>query len=134
MAKDKLLETCKKLIETKAGLGSSEYWTNREYEKLKLLIKDETGFELSAFELRQLWSKTGLTNHPNDSAINALARYAGYENWKVFALQVLSAKAMATENTSERFYRSPLDFEKKTVLIIVALITILLGIGVYFML
>jgi hypothetical protein len=133
MVKDKLLETCKRLIETKAGMGSSEYWTNREYDKLALLIKDETGVEVSAFELKQLWSKAGLVEHPNDFTTNALARYAGFENWKMFAMQVLSAKAIATETPSERFYQSPLDFDRKTILIIVGFVTVLLVIGLYLM-
>jgi hypothetical protein len=134
MVKDKLLETCKRLIETKAGMGSSEYWTNREYERLASLIQDQTGVELSVFALKQLWSKRGLIDQPHDFTLNALARYAGFESWKIFALQVLSAKALASETASERFYQSPLHFERKTILIILALATLTLGVGIYFVL
>lgn len=93
---EKLLQICKRLIETKLGWGSSELWTNQHYEKLRLQIIQETGIDVSVLDLKHLWGKVR-DEEPADATLNALAKFAGYGGWKELALHVLRAKSVTTE-------------------------------------
>jgi hypothetical protein len=95
---DKLLESCKRLIETKLGWGSPELWTNQDYERMSVRIMDETKVNLSAATLKRIWGKIRYESKPTVTTLDTLAKFAGYENWRIFALQLLTAKALETED------------------------------------
>jgi hypothetical protein len=94
---DKLLETCKRTIETRLGWGSTELWTNQDYEKLSLRILDETGVHLSAATLKRIWGKLRYDSKPSTTTLDTLAKFAGHGSWRQFGLHVLGAQALALE-------------------------------------
>lgn len=129
MPQDKLLQICKRLIETRAGLGSSELWTNREFEKLSSRIRDTVHTELSPFVLKQIWSKSDPLM-PDDFTRDAMAKYAGYDDWKIFALKVLSVKVVESEGPIEPNGYNPFRLKVSRVIIAIAL-TVLTAIVVW---
>jgi hypothetical protein len=129
---DKLVESCKRLIETKLGWGSPELWTNQDYERLSMRILDETRVNLSPATLKRIWGKVRYDSKPTVTTLDTLARFAGYESWRIFALQVLSAKVLESEMPQTE---KPLDkrfyFGKKEVITFGAL-AIMLLVGLLF--
>jgi hypothetical protein len=132
-SQDKLVESCKRLIETKLGWGSPELWTNQDYERLSMRILDETRVNLSPATLKRIWGKVRYDSKPTVTTLDTLARFAGYESWRIFALQVLSAKVLESEMPptekplDKRFY-----FGKKEIITFAALaIALLVGLLFY---
>jgi hypothetical protein len=78
------LEKCRVLIEQKIGWGSSEGWQNQDFENLSAQILAETQVSLSASTLKRLWGRVRYDSEPNLSTLDALARFAGYTNWRMF--------------------------------------------------
>jgi hypothetical protein len=78
------IEKCRRLIEEKLAWGSSEYWQNQDYERLSEQIFEVTNITLSISTLKRVWGKVQYKSTPNLSTLNALAQFAGYENWRSF--------------------------------------------------
>jgi hypothetical protein len=81
------IEKCRQLIEEKLAWGSSAYWQNQDYERLSEQIFQVTNTTLSISTLKRLWGKVHYTSTPNLSTLNALAQFAGYENWRSFVAE-----------------------------------------------
>ncbi len=79
------LKKCRELIEEKLAWGSSERWQNQDFENLSERIFEETRIHLSTSTLKRLWGKTPYDSTPNLGTLNALAQFAGYNNWRVFS-------------------------------------------------
>lgn len=127
---DKLLDICKRLIETKLGWGSPELWTNQHYEKLSLRIIEETDMHVSIKELKQLWGKIR-DEDPPDKTLDALAKFAGHQNWKLFAIHLLEAKSVTTEPINSH-HGAKLTSNAKWKLLLVTML-ILLSVMLFFM-
>ncbi|SDC66826.1 hypothetical protein [Niabella drilacis] len=84
------LEKCRKLIEEKLGWGSSNQWQNQDFENLGDRIFEVTGVVLSASTLKRIWGKVQYNSKPNLSTLDALARFAGFANWRTFTASVIS--------------------------------------------
>ena len=134
MNQDKLLETCKRTIETRLGWGSSELWTNQDYEKLSLRILDETGVHLSAAILKRIWGKVRYERNPAMATLDTLAKFAGQENWRQFGLHVLGAQAVAFENPMTDRPSDYRFFKKSFVIMVIALIIVIGALTFYFLL
>jgi hypothetical protein len=78
------IEKCRRLIEEKLAWGSSEHWQNQDYEQLSERIFEVTNTTLSISTLKRVWGKVQYKSTPNLSTLNALAQFAGYENWRSF--------------------------------------------------
>lgn len=78
------IQNCLLEIETRLNWGDSGQWTNYDFEKLSADIQDATGVSLSVSTLKRLWGKVNYQNIPALNTLNTLARFAGYEDWRVF--------------------------------------------------
>jgi hypothetical protein len=78
------IEKCRRLIEEKLAWDSSAYWQNQDYERLSEQIFEATNTTLSISTLKRVWGKVQYNSTPNLSTLNALAQFAGYENWRSF--------------------------------------------------
>lgn len=82
-----LLEISRTGIERSLGWGSSNSWTNQDFEELSDRIFDKTEVRLSVSTLKRIWGKVKYDSSPNTATLNALAVFLGYENWKSFRQQ-----------------------------------------------
>ena len=81
---DLLKENCKQLIEEKLGWGSSEHWTNQDFDLLSEKIYAVTGVALSQTTLKRIWGKVKYDSAPTVTTLNTLAKFVGFDNWRDF--------------------------------------------------
>ncbi|MEM9258130.1 MAG: hypothetical protein AAGA62_00705 [Bacteroidota bacterium] len=96
MTEDQLLTSCLRKIEAKTGWGPVEGWTNHDFTELSARIADTTSVHLSATTLKRVWGRVAYASKPSVTTLDALARYAGQENWRAFRQTVA-----VPENTLE---------------------------------
>ncbi len=84
MAEAALIRQCCRLIEAKLRWGPSEQWSRTDFEALQERILLETGVNLSTSTLRRVWGKVRYQSAPQLATLNALARFAHFENWREF--------------------------------------------------
>lgn len=82
------LDTCKQLIETQLNWGSSEGWVNEDFENLSDDIEEKTQVRLSVSTLKRIWGKVQYNSQPTAATLNALAKFAGFENWRAFQQKI----------------------------------------------
>jgi hypothetical protein len=92
------IEKCRRLIEEKLAWGSSEHWQNQDYEQLSERIFEVTNTTLSISTLKRVWGKVQYKSTPNLSTLNALAQFAGYENWRSFVSENVQPPTMPVKN------------------------------------
>lgn len=98
---------CKALIEKKLGWGTSEKWQNQDFETLGEKIFDDTNVMLSASTLKRIWGKVRYESSPNIATLNALSRFAGYENWRAFTSQNFEDTGASIEKTAKSTFKRP---------------------------
>lgn len=76
------IEKCKELIEAQLTWGSSTNWQNQDFEELSERIFEKTKVSLSSSTLKRIWGKVKYDSSPNLATLNALAQFAGFENWR----------------------------------------------------
>jgi len=81
------IEKLLKIIEQKLDWGESEKWQSRDFENLNQLILNATGVSLSASTLRRIWGRVEYRHLPSGTTLDTLAKFAGYENWRIFTKQ-----------------------------------------------
>ncbi|MBD0260123.1 MAG: hypothetical protein ICV83_30770, partial [Cytophagales bacterium] len=79
---DQALPRCLKEIEAKVGWGDSGEWSTADFERLGERIAAETGVSLSVTTLKRVWGRVKYASAPTETTLNALAAFAGYENWR----------------------------------------------------
>lgn len=84
-AEESLINECLSEIEKKLAWGSSEQWSNADFEELSSAIRDDTGVMLSLTTLKRVWGKVKYENKPTQTTLNALAGFLGFKNWRSFA-------------------------------------------------
>jgi hypothetical protein len=78
------LKNCLALIEAQLGWGPSANWTNYDFDKLSEIFHEKTSVRLSITTLKRIWGKLKYESAPTLTTLNALARFAGYADWRVF--------------------------------------------------
>ncbi|HET7001374.1 MAG TPA: hypothetical protein VFI33_08700 [Puia sp.] len=97
LSEEQLKENCKRLIENKLGWGSSEHWTNQDFDLLSEKIFAATGVALSQTTLKRIWGKVKYDSAPTVTTLNTLANFIGFENWRDFRQkQAIPAEAAIT--------------------------------------
>ena len=86
------LAKCRDLIEAKLSWGKSSSWQQQDFERLSDELFSKTKVLLSASTLKRVWGKIRYDSAPSAATLNALAQYAGYENWRVFVASNLQGK------------------------------------------
>ena len=82
------LEIYKKQNEDLLQWGSSENWSNKDFENLADLIFEKTGITLSISTLKRVWGKVKYDSIPTTTTLDTLAQFSGYENWRNFCSQI----------------------------------------------
>ncbi len=120
--KDFALEFCKALIEGKLAWGKSDGWTNRDFAELGERVFAETGVHLSHTTLKRLWGKIEYNSSPHPDTLEALAVFAGFENWRSLKRSAAAPAGNAADpepiDKKQRFYG------RKKQLLVVAVATI----------
>jgi len=78
------IERCRRQIEASLQWGDAADWSNEDFEELSEKIYTATSVRLSVSTLKRIWGKVRYDSSPTPATLNALARYAGYENWRDF--------------------------------------------------
>lgn len=71
-------------IQTELGWEDAASWSNYDFEKLSDVIFERTAVRLSVTTLKRIWGKVKYDSAPNISTLNALTRFAGYDDWRAF--------------------------------------------------
>lgn len=122
---DKLLH----VIEKKLDWGESASWQNRDFDNLNQLILDETGVSLSASTLRRLWGKVEYKHLPSATTLDTLAKFAGYENFRIFLKQSrVAGPVMQATGTVEKVPEKKSYWNKKMGFAIFIVVVILAGV------
>lgn len=83
---DPKLRWCLQKIEQQLAWGSSTDWKTRDFERLSEAILAKTGTLLSSTTLKRVWGKVKYQSRPNLNTLDALAQFAGSENWRALHL------------------------------------------------
>lgn len=81
------ISECLRAIEDRLNWGNPASWSNYDFVKLAGLIATETGVQLSVSTLKRIWGKVAYQHAPSLTTLNALARYLGYADWRIFQQQ-----------------------------------------------
>ncbi|SDM40640.1 hypothetical protein SAMN05421823_11337 [Catalinimonas alkaloidigena] len=81
-----LLARCLQEIESRLGWGPAEAWSTGDFENLSEEMLQATGVSLSATTLKRVWGRVQYASQPQESTLNTLAQFAGYEHWRDFRL------------------------------------------------
>lgn len=78
------LSRCLERIEALSGRGRSDRWATYDFEKLSDAVYERTQVRLSVTTLKRLWGRLKYNSAPTLTTLNALARFAGYTDWRDF--------------------------------------------------
>ncbi|MBC7890940.1 MAG: hypothetical protein H7Y12_01890 [Sphingobacteriaceae bacterium] len=95
---ESLLEHCRRLIETQLGWGSARMWSHADFVALSEKIFGSTGVQLSHTTLKRIWGRVRYESAPTLATLNALAQFAGYENWRAFQQKSADAQPLDQED------------------------------------
>lgn len=87
------LETLLNIIEEQLNWGSGKKWQSKDFEELNVLILEKTNISLSASTLRRVWGRVKYQHMPSGTTLDALAKFAGYENWRTFTRREMPVDA-----------------------------------------
>jgi hypothetical protein len=114
--KDIYLSHWRKLAEDKLDWGNSAEWADSDFEKLAGIIFDETGTMFSITTLKRVWGRVRYDSSPNAVTLDALARFVGFDNWRVFKNSVHQPQVIAKVP-----HKSYLPLIGKLALVVIAL-------------
>jgi hypothetical protein len=116
------IDQCCEQIENKLGWGPGSQWQNQDFEALSARILAETKVSLSASTLKRVWGKVRHEGAPTLATLNALARFAGHENWHAFMSIGCNPPASHTASENKNLFpRSIIKAGSGMVVIAVAL-------------
>src|SRR3569833_2045371 len=78
------------IIEEQLDWGDPSGWQGKDFEILNELILEKTKVSLSASTLRRLWGRVEYNHLPSGTTLDTLARFAGFENWRIFTRRAAS--------------------------------------------
>lgn len=117
-----------KIIETKLDWGESSIWQTKDFDKLNQLIFEQTDISLSSSTLRRLWGKAAYNHTPNTTTLDALAKFAGYEDWRTWlrlqSVNPVVSEAMVSNRPAEKSPSLNIASQKRSTIIIAALILV----------
>ena len=87
------LDHLRRTITEQLGRGPADRWTDYDYDYLSDDLFERTGTRLSVTTLKRLYGRIKYTSNPSTTTLNALARYAGFADWRAYEAEVPSAEA-----------------------------------------
>jgi hypothetical protein len=107
MEKEKqLLVKCRVVIEESLKWGDSGAWSNDDFEQLSQRIFEKTKVQLSISTLKRIWGKVRYENFPTTATLNALAGFAGFQNWRDFKQKNAVREPLAARDAGSAIPRS----------------------------
>ncbi len=122
-----LLDHCRRLVEHKFDRGEASTWTNYDFEKLSDSIHDRTSVKLSPTTLKRLWGRLKYESAPTLTTLNAVAQFAGFDDWRDFERKT---DIETTRDTKETPVSAP-SFRKKGAFWAVGLIVLAITVFVF---
>ncbi|GAB3525237.1 hypothetical protein [Emticicia fontis] len=83
---EELLETLKKEVAQKAGLGRIENWTQKDYEFLIFFIEEKSGVKISLTTIKRIW-RNEYNRLPHIATLDALSQIAYNKDWLSLKLE-----------------------------------------------
>ncbi len=80
------------IIEQQLDWGDASAWQSKDFEILNQLIFEKTRISLSASTLRRIWGRVEYNHLPSGTTLDTLARFAGFESWRIFSRQKAEAE------------------------------------------
>ena len=93
----KHISLCFEQIERKLSIGSIVNWDTNDFQILSDSIHKETGTLLSISTLKRLSGRVNYRSKPNRSSLDTLAKYIGYDNWRMFLLEMEPVNFIETQ-------------------------------------
>ncbi|GMN06127.1 hypothetical protein MTsPCn5_15160 [Croceitalea sp. MTPC5] len=115
------INICLQMVEKKFDKGSSEHWSTLDFENLANEIHSKSGTLLSVSTLKRIWGRVNHNVKPNQTTLNALAKYLGFEDWIAF---------LKSQKLSERNIERKNAVGNKTIVLFVFVLIVL---GVFFL-
>jgi len=94
---NKAIKECLKLVESRFNRGGRQQWTNYDFQKLSDDLLESTGVILSITTLKRIFGKVKYEHAPSTSTLNALAKYAGFNDWGELRMKVPVAAGQIKE-------------------------------------
>ncbi|MBW8244940.1 hypothetical protein K1F50_19190 [Muricauda oceani] len=88
---------CFLLVSKKLSRGPIALWGTRDFQVLSESIQEETGILLSISTLKRLSGRVRYKSRPNSSTLDTLAKYIGYDDWRVFSNSLEPDKSMVVK-------------------------------------
>lgn len=113
MQEKKHLQDCLDYVAARASRHSVADWTDGNFIELSEDIQKETGILIHRNTLKRLFGKVqaGTENRPQKDTRNALARYAGFEDWTQFISQNTLRLSELPKTTEPEQISSSMDSE-----------------------
>ncbi|HEX5155034.1 MAG TPA: hypothetical protein VFW07_26505 [Parafilimonas sp.] len=111
------LEICCRLISEKFGNDDLASWTNSNYVQLSSLLYRKTSVQISPSTLKRIFGKLKTTEryYPQKATRDALAQFAGFENWDLFILKNLRPVKDREQKKEEQEKNEPVPQPLKTI-------------------
>lgn len=106
---EELLETLKKEVALKAGLGLLESWTQKDYEFLIFFIDEKSGVKISLTTIKRIW-RNEYNRLPHIATLDALSLIAYNKDW--LSLKLDSAKSVIKSSPVQLSENNSISAEK----------------------
>lgn len=93
------LEKARQKLEQKLGWGTVEEWSSEDFQNLSDAILAATDLSLSVTTLKRLVGRVHYNATPNPTTLNAIARFLGFDNWRVFKQKLSTPPSPVVEKT-----------------------------------
>jgi len=101
------------IIERKLDWGETGTWQSKDFETLNQRILVETGVSLSASTLRRVWGRVEYNHLPSATTLDALAKFAGFDNWRAFTKTTVQPAPTVGESLSPAPIQTKKNFLQK---------------------
>jgi len=93
------LEKARQKLEQKLGWGTVEEWSSEDFQNLSDAILAATDLSLSITTLKRLVGRVHYNATPHPTTLNAIARFLGFDNWRVFKQNLRTPPSPVVEKT-----------------------------------
>lgn len=114
------------IIEKELDWGNGSNWQIRDFDTLRQRIADETGVTLSTSTLRRIWGRLHYDHLPSTVTLDALAFFAGYDNWRAFLQSGGIDNSLYKENEPRKLMAAPRKRKLRIRTVLIAMTTIML--------
>lgn len=122
----KNLQICIQIIGQNLNWGPSELWKTKDFENLNSMILQKTGISLSVSTLRRIWGHADYLNKPTLTTLDALAVFAGYENWRSFEASINPNNEIDNNLKNDKLLvRNSATYKKQSIILVFVLVVIL---------